>query len=710
MIDEFERFCNKYNINLNDQQAAAVQAVDGANLILAVPGSGKTTVLVARLGYMILCRNIPANQILAITYTKAAISDMKDRFARYFGKSLSEQVQFCTINSLSWKICHDYFGNNIPITIDDKKKKQIIMDILKGLMEDYPTDSDVIEAEKNITYVKNMILENKQIKNIDSSVDIINLMTEYKSQLKNSNYMDYDDQMLYAWRILKTYPDRLLYYQQKYRYICVDEAQDTSKLQHEIIRLLAKKYNNIFMVGDEDQSIYGFRGAFPQALMNFRNDYHNANILLMERNYRSTEEIVRISADFIDKNQNRYKKSIIAVRGQGEKVVRIPVGNRFEQYNFLINTIQQKGKSMTVLYRDNDCAVPLLDLFLRNNIIYNCYKTKFTFFTNRVTSDIYAFLKLALNPFDTESFMRIYYKCSLEFNKNTAQWTCNRSRRQNITVCSALKEQLRKWDKILKKAETFAFNMERISKMKTVDAIDFIYEKMYKKYLLNNNLDYGKIDIMKSLAKSEATISGFLNRLNELPLFIEKYSSDNENAVILSTVHSSKGLEYDTVYIMDTYDGMFPAISREETMESDENMNLYQEERRLFYVAMTRAKNKLFVFGIEDRITSFADEVLPIKKYEQSDINSQKSLSGYTKGIIKIAVDKAVVYEEEYSVGTDVCHSVFGNGIITEIIEIKNSSVGDYYTVKVEYNNGKTASYGLEIAVSEGYLKKAALA
>lgn len=710
MADEFERFCNKYNINLNEQQAEAVKAVDGANLILAVPGSGKTTVLVARLGYMILCRNIPANQILAITYTKAAIYDMKDRFARYFGKSLSEQVQFCTINSLSWNVCHDYFGDNIPITIDDEKKKQIIRNILKELMEDYPTDSDVIEAEKNITYVKNMILENEQIKNIDSSFDLINLMTEYKSQLKNSNYMDYDDQILYAWRILKKCPDRLLCYQQKYRYICVDEAQDTSELQHEIIRLLAKKYNNICMVGDEDQSIYGFRGAFPQALMNFRNDYHNANVLLMERNYRSTEEIVRISANFIDKNQNRYKKSIIAVRGQGEKVVRIPVGDRFEQYSFIINTVKQKGNSITVLYRDNDCAVPLLDLCLRNNIVYNCYKTKFTFFTNRVTSDICAFLKFALNPFDTESFMQIYYKCSLRFNKDTAQWTCNRSRRQNITVCNALKEQLRKWDKLLKRAETFAFNMERISKMKTVDAIDFIYDKMYKKYLLNNNLDYGKIDIMKSLAKSEITISGFLNRLDELPIFIEKYSSDNENAVILSTVHSSKGLEYDTVYIMDTYDGMFPAVSREEAMESEENMNLYQEERRLFYVAMTRAKNKLFVFGIENRITSFADEVMPIKKHEQSDINIQKSLSGYTKGIVKIAVDKAVVYEEEYSVGTDVCHSVLGNGRITEIIEIKNSSVGDYYTIKVEYNNGKTASYGLEIAVREGYLKKAVLA
>lgn len=710
MADEFERFCNKYNINLNEQQAEAVQAVDGANLILAVPGSGKTTVLVARLGYMILYRNIPANQILAITYTKAAIVDMKNRFAEYFGQSLSEQMQFCTINSLSWKICHDYFGNKIPITIDDKNKKQIIMNILKELMDDYPTDSDVIEAETNITYIKNMILTIPQINEIDSSIDIVQLLNEYKLQLRSSNYMDYDDQMLTAWRILKKHHNRLSYYHQKYRYICVDEAQDTSKLQHEIIRLLAKKYNNIFVVGDEDQSIYGFRGAFPQALMNFRNDYHNANILLMERNYRSTEEIVRISADFIDKNRNRYKKSVIAVRGQGEKVIKIPVMDRFEQYGFLVNTIKQKGKSMTVLYRDNDCAVPLLDLFLRNNIIYNCHKIKYTFFTNRVTSDICAFLKLALNPFDIESFMQIYYKCNLGFNKNTAQWTCNRSRRQNITVCSALKEQLRRWDKLLKRAETFAFNMERISKMKTVDAIDFIYNKMYKKYLLNNNLDYGKVDIMKSLAKSETTISGFLNRLEELPLFIEKYSSDNENAVILSTVHSSKGLEYDTVYIMDTYDGMFPAVSREEAMDSDENMNLYQEERRLFYVAMTRAKNKLFVFGIENRITSFTDEILPIMKHEQSDINIQKSLSGYTKGITKTAVDRAVVYEEEYSVGTDACHAVLGNGVITEIIEIKNSSVGDYYTVKVEYNNGKTASYGLEVALREGYLKKAVLA
>lgn len=723
---EFQNFCNRYNINLNDQQNTAVKAVDGANLLIAVPGSGKTTVLVARLGYMILCKNIPANRILAITYTKAAINDMRKRFANYFGSSLAEQIQFSTINSLSLQICRRFFGSKLPETISDEKRKLIIRNILKELMEDYPTDSDVIEAETAITYVKNMMMSVDQIKNLDlSAPDIMELLLKYKNEMKSNNQMDFDDQMLYAFRIFNKQHDILSYYRQRYKYICVDEAQDTSKLQHEIIKLLVSGNNNIFMVGDEDQSIYGFRGAFPQALINFKNDYNNSNVLLMEKNYRSTEEIVRVAASFIDKNTDRHKKNIIAERGHGEEVVRIPAKNRADQYSFLINTLKQGGQKIAVLYRDNDCSIPLIDMLLRNNISYSVKKMSKTFFTHRVVADIKAFLMLAIAPYDTDSFMRIYYKCGLGFNKNTAQWTCDKSRRNHMTVCQTLKEQLKKWDKLFKKAESFERYIERISVMRTLDAIDFIYDKMYKSYMLKNNLDYGKIEIMKSMALSEPTIQGFLERLDDLSELIEKNNSDSNNAVILSTIHSSKGLEYDTVYLLDVYDGLLPSISKGQAMESAELMTQYQEERRLFYVAMTRAMNRLFVFAVENKASSFVDEILPVEKPIPANVTVKKLQPNYLETAIrppvtsskvipnrteqkssKVIAESAEINGEIYDIGTIVFNAINGKGTILELSKIINTSIGDYYTAKIKFDNGKIVNYGLDIALANGNIKK----
>jgi len=610
--EEYRKFCDKYNIHLNSQQERAVQAIEGANLILAVPGSGKTTVLVARLGYMILCRGINPENILSITYTTAAAKDMSSRFAKIFGVELAKRLQFQTINSL----CYDIIGyyafkkETTAYKIDSVKRTDILKQLLIESLKSFPVESDYVEAKTAITIIKNNMLSAEEIKALDTNIpDFLSFYKKYLSKMIESKIMDFDDQMDYSLRILKKYPDILGYYQEKYQYICVDEAQDTSKLQHKLIRLLSDKYNNIFMVGDEDQSIYRFRGAYPQALMNFRNDYVNPFILYMERNYRSTQEIVDTAHKFIEKNIKRHPKHMVADRGHGEKIVHIPVKNRIDQYEFLLKELQQKHEHTAILYRDNECAIPLIDLLLRNNIMYYVSANQMLFFNSRPVTDMISFLRLITNPLDTDAFMQIYYKCGMRFSKETAMNTCDLSRDKRIPVTNALIESLSQQDELRVKAEKFSRILYKASRKNTVNAMDYIYNSMYKQYTKDNKLTVDKLEIMRILASSEPCIDSFLKRFDCLPELIEKNSKKTEDAVILSTMHSSKGQEYDTVYIIDFYDGYIPKNS---SHDSDEKkIDSYQEERRLFYVAMTRAKNKLCIFGIDSMSSEFAYEIFP---------------------------------------------------------------------------------------------------
>ena len=263
-----EEFDALYCQKLNTQQREAVHSVDGPVLLLAVPGSGKTTVLVNRLGYMVKCCGIDPRSILTMTYTVAATKEMKQRFANLFGDDAARQMTFSTINALSAQIVRFYaerHGSGRAFSVvENPEAAAIVSNIYRAIFDEFPTDSTVKEIRTGITYVKNMMLTDEEIKTIDLGIDRFDKIYElYCKALSNRKLMDFDDQMIYALRALRKYPDVLSYYQERYRYICVDESQDTSKIQHEIIKLLGSKYHNLFMVGDEDQSIYGFRAAYP---------------------------------------------------------------------------------------------------------------------------------------------------------------------------------------------------------------------------------------------------------------------------------------------------------------------------------------------------------------------------------------------------------------------------------------------------------------
>lgn len=621
-IENDEQYCafkEKYNIRLNKQQERALLAVEGSNLLLAVPGSGKTTVLVNRLGHMVINKNIPPQSILAITYNTDAADEMKNRFSSRFGKIHGKQIDFRTINSLALKIYSDYCFKTKKqqrVLIEDDERRRLLGAVFKQHNSEYAAENDILELSSAITYIKNMMLTDEQICEIESEYPHLKAMYEsYQKHLDTKQLMDFDDQMRYAYKLLTKREQVACEWQSKYKYICVDEAQDTSKIQHEIIKILARG-NNLFMVGDEDQSIYGFRAAYPKALLNFKNDYLNPYILRMERNYRSTSQIVDKAQFFISQNKGRYEKNMTAERGDGEAVSLEQVESREIQYMRLLDIAKTADRETAFLYRDNEGSVVLIDLFLRNGVPFRLRKPEMNFFGNRVVKDIVAHLSLALNENDIESFRQIYYKGVLSLDGDKRDSVIRNCRNKRVSVYDSVEGQIQYLKGYKQnKARNFRSVMKRVANSKTSDAISILFNSGYEDYLRKNHLDGGKIEILSILAKQEPDIQRFLDRLVELERLIQKgfYSKAN-NAVILSTIHSSKGLEYDSVYMVDVYDGRFPSSRPNIFSRSKDNADGEQEERRLFYVGITRAKNRLTLFGIKGKDSIFIDQIFPERK------------------------------------------------------------------------------------------------
>lgn len=461
--------------------------------------------------------------------------------------------------------------------------------------------------------IKNLMLRENVQRNLEHTCKNLRKKYDfYQKKLYEKNAMDFDDQMVFALAILKKYPSVLNEWRRRYKYICVDEAQDTSKIQHEIIRLLADG-NNIFMVGDEDQSIYGFRGAYPKALLNFRYVYCNPYILKMEQNYRSTTQIVNLAQRFIAQNKGRYEKKMVSARGSGTETEVISCHTRQEQYDKLLSFAEKRQEQTAFLYRDNESSVVLVDLFLRHNIDYRMRKPEFNFFALSTTRDIVSYLSLTIDDRNTDALEQICNHGILFLKKQQQQYAIKNSKTKNITVFDALDEQMEYVESEHKtRARDFREFISKLAGQPPVSAIDSIMEYGYRQYLQNEHMDAGKIEILRMIAKHEESIEAFLNRLSYLEQAIQRETlGQGDNPVILSTIHSSKGLEYNSVYMVDVYDGRFPTASTNLFSQSKDNANGDQEERRLFYVGITRAANKLVLFDIEEHQSTYIYELFP---------------------------------------------------------------------------------------------------
>lgn len=603
-------------VNLSAEQLKAVNHINGPALVLAVPGAGKTTVLIHRTKKL-LEKGVDPSKILSITFSKASATDMKSRFQRSFPELFNIPIKFLTIHSFCFSLIREYAEiskTSFRLIEDDTNpmnKYTLLKKLYLDINKEYITEEKLESLLNSIGYIKNMMMPveeyAKNNKEIDKFVDIYN---SYEAFKKENNMIDFDDMLSISLEILSKNKFLLNKYRKKYNYIQLDEGQDTSKLQLEIIKLLAKPENNIFIVADDDQSIYGFRGAFPKGLLNFQNMYSDGKLFFMEKNYRSTKNIVSICNAFIKTNTLRYKKEISTDNKYLEPVNLIKVKSIEDQYNILLEELGDKDLSKCcILYRNNLSSVGVMEVLEKNNIEFYARDTKLRFFNHWVLNDILSFLNFAQDTTLIDIYENIYYKTKGYISK------------KHINFAKTLDYRMTVFDRILeypgindfyrRNLRDLKYDFKRLTVLKPKAAIKYIEEDMeYGEYLKENATKFGYtydtlktiIFYLKLIAKDCEDLSQFVERLNHLK-YLASNSNRNKNVITLSTIHSAKGLEFDHVYMIDLVEGDFPSISSMEAFEKGD-IEPIEEERRLFYVGMTRAKSHLTLItmsNIEDK-------------------------------------------------------------------------------------------------------------
>ena len=706
----YQTFQHKYNIQLNEQQYTAATRTQGPTLLLAVPGSGKTTTLVARIGYLIHHCAVDPQNILTMTYTKAATRDMKNRYTSHFGDK--NQPRFTTINALCAGIIRRYeiktTRNAFTLLHKDQDLTHILRQIHIELTNEYPNPNILNDLKTQTTYCKNMMLADGEIKNITvDGTDFPEVYQKYQQYKLDNRLMDFDDQLDYALRILKKNKDILQEYRNKYTHIHIDEAQDTSKLQHEIIRVLAGPNPNLFMVGDEDQSIYGYRAAYPKALLDFQHHYKDAVVLKLETNYRSTSLIVQCANQFIKANTNRHDKNMKSADETLTPIRHTELPGYPEQADYLAGLTKGCTKETAILYRFNDSSIPLIDLFHKKNIPYRSRENDSLFFSHAIVRDILDTLRFAMDPGREDLFTSLYYKLGLIINKTMWAKALAAFRQTGRPFLDTLENDwtLEAWRR--EKLADLSAGLIRLGKPGAFDtpaAIEHIQNTLgYGKYLENKQNYKAKLRILKALAAQNPEPIGFLTRMEELQEILQEARGAGKSPLILSTIHSSKGLEYDRVVLIDIQDGFFPSFREDQLGQlKEEDQELLEEERRLFYVAATRARKELEILSSGKGLSFFIRNLMSTQdhilnpgkpsRYEAEEPQKKTAARGdrpskgyrgriqaYDPGMLKI-------HAEKYVEGFLVDHLHLGRGMIT---------AREGKTIQVHLYNGRTAKLDL---------------
>ena len=671
---DFNEFKEKYRLTLTEAQSEACRAAEGYTLLLAVPGSGKTTVLISRLGYMIYALGIDPRSILTMTYTVAATHDMRERFCSVFGEDMRDALEFRTINGVCAKIIQSYenaMGRKaFSLVTDEKELAAAVSAIYRECTGEFATEGDTKNVRSLITYAKNMMLSAEEISELDGEgMPFSQIYEKYNTILKEQRLMDYDDQMVYAYTILKKYPAILARVSARYRYVCVDEAQDTSKIQHAIIALIARAHGNLFMVGDEDQSIYGFRAAYPEALLDFEKDHAGAHVLKIEENFRSGASIVKAADVFIAKNTLRHQKSMQPHRTDAGEVREIALKGKTEQYAYLLKVARACREHTAVLYRNNESALPMIDILEKFGVPYRVKALDTSFFTSRTVQDITNIVRFANDNCDTEAFMQIYYKINTHLSKAAATAACEYCRREGMNVLDAVWEVGKIGMGTLKSCKAMKSHLMSLVTERGDKAIFRIVNYMgYGEYMDRMGTNRSKAEILEAIGAGEQTAKSLLARLSALHAIVQEHSAPEGCRFTLSTIHSAKGLEYDTVYLADVCDGVFPEATVINPKSAPKDvLAAYEEERRLFYVGATRAKSRLCLFTYAGKSSQFCSELLGKAPEEKAP---RATAVGTKRTEREIAE-----FTNNLTIGEDLHHRAFGKGTLV-------GKDGDIITVK----------------------------
>lgn len=610
-------------INYSSNQKKAIEHGAGPLMVLAGPGSGKTFVITHRIKYLIKGSGINPAHILVVTFSRAAAKEMKDRFEKLYGKSL---VTFGTFHSVFFSILKTAYGFSAEQIASDELRYTLIKELIKKneiVNEDINTLSGNLLNEIALIKQDNINIKNYYSNSIASDT-FKKLYRDYEAELESRNKLDFEDMLLLTYELLSERKDILKAVQERYQYILVDEFQDINFLQYNIIKLMAGKKQNITVVGDDDQSIYRFRGARPEIMLGFERDFRNVSKVFLDINFRSTTQIVDASTKLISFNSKRFPKTFKANNGSGAPVSVIEFKNPFAEVNTIVNDVKEYIKSgqdinnIAVLYRTNLSPRLLIERMMKNNIPFTIRDSIPNLFEHWVSKDIISYIKLAINLGNKNDLLRISNKPNRYISRDSLV-----SSKANIET---LFDYYDDKSYMIKRIIELREHLRTIKNLKPATALRYIrnvvgYDEYIEEYCDMNGVEsddcYTILGDLENSASEFNTFSDWFVHMEEYKeelIEARKKSNEDDIGVRLMTFHSSKGLEFDIVYIIDVNEGSVPY---KKAKGADE----IEEERRMFYVAMTRARHKLFIcyckenfgksIGKSDFIVELSSKVKP---------------------------------------------------------------------------------------------------
>ena len=703
--------------SLNSTQKAAVEAVDGPVLIFAGAGSGKTRVLTHKLFYLVNEGLFKPEEILAVTFTNKAAKEMKVRVMKLL-KANELSLSIGTFHSICARILREdiqVLGFSKHFAIYDVKDQ---LDVIKVLYEKNDISKTLItpsQLRNQISLFKNKMIDPKTVERRSRTIlekTVSKIYAEYQKSLKLNDALDFDDLLTFPLEIFNKKPSILKKYQTRWKYILVDEYQDTNRAQFEFLTLLAQKHQNICVVGDDDQSIYGWRGAEISNILDFEKTFSSCRVFTLEKNYRSTQEILNAATAVVMNNDKRANKNLIAANGPGEALGLIETNDEQEEASAIVSSIEKEIKlnkrtfnNFSVLYRTNAQSRALEESFIRQGIPYNIIGS-LRFYERKEVKNVLAYLRLVVNLRDTISLRRIINFPARGIGAKTIDKCVQQSEKDKIEFIDVLKNPdkmdirgkqasaLSKFYNIIKKYHDLR------EKLSASELARSLIEEIGVLSYFKNSTEPDAKDRFDNVAELLTSIEEFSGRDQEASLgrFLEDVSlqtdidhwNDSDNRVTMMTIHSSKGLEFPVVFIAGMDEGLFPLFN------SIDDKKELEEERRLFYVALTRAEERVYILYATNRRrmgvemvnglpSRFINEIPEnsLEKISFSSSVTRKFVSGTRKKDGLTQMVRTVTDFDDFQVGDNVEHSIFGAGKIMAL-----SGTGENQRVGVVFSDG----------------------
>lgn len=664
---------------LNKQQVEAVRHIDGPMLVLAGAGSGKTKVLTSRIAYLIE-NGISTDNILAITFTNKAAKEMKEREIKLIGYD-AKSIQISTFHSLGLKIIKEnyarlgYKSNFVILDSDDT------LTVVKKIMKDLnlnPKFYNPRDIRNKISSAKNELLDPEAYSKVEFDSNIIEVYRKYNKKLVINNSVDFDDLLILPIKLFREYPDVLKYYQDKYKYVLIDEYQDTNQAQYIFSKMLCNNHKNIFVVGDNDQAIYAFRGANYKNILNFEKDYPDAKVIMLEENYRSTQNILDAANSVIRHNKMRKDKNLWCNNDIGSKVKYVKTETDKDECSYVsekIKEIHDNGVNydeIAILYRTNAQSRLIEEEMLKNGIPYRVVGS-FYFYNRKEIKDLLCYLRLINNHDDDVSLLRVINTPKRGIGDKTIENLTNVATEKGISLFEAIES-----GKELAFKNMILDMEKKCENLTLTEMVDLVLSEsgMKDEYKGDKSLEaeirLENLEEFKSITKGyeeEYGVISLTDFLNEVAIVSDVAEhQDSTNKVSLMTIHAVKGLEFDNVFIVGMEEGIFPHYN---SINSGSIAEI-EEERRLCYVAITRAKKNLWMLNAKRRMLFGNTQInMPSRFMDEIDskyLETENNRTGIIDKMVNfVKEDKFRNEDVSYETGDHVKHDEFGEGVVISV-------------------------------------------